>query len=101
MRSRVAAGRVDRERRACGGITGRDVVEYDDVRGTFGIAGVFLVHGCGDPAHAGLCDQQAKVGAINSRLSTAGTATRGGVSAKFSMDILRPPQLGALPLLVR
>lgn len=87
---RPAAG-VEGSTRAS--ITGRDVVEQDHVGGTFRIVTVFeihgCVHGCGDPAHArlDLRDQQTKV--------------RGGVSAKFSMDILRPLQLGALPLLVR
>ncbi|MCK1339535.1 hypothetical protein IVB38_26900 [Bradyrhizobium sp. 38] len=43
--------------------TGRDVVEQEDIGGTFRITAVFLIHGCGDPAHAGLDlrDQQAKV----------------------------------------
>ncbi|MET4602242.1 hypothetical protein ABIB90_001709 [Bradyrhizobium sp. JR4.1] len=45
------------------GIPECDIVEYEDVGGTFRIAPVFLIHGCGRPAHAGLDlrDQLAKV----------------------------------------
>jgi hypothetical protein len=45
------------------GIPGCDVVEQEDLGGTFGIASVFLIHDCGGPAHAGLDlrDQHAKV----------------------------------------
>lgn len=46
------------------GITRRDIVENEDVGGTFRIATVFLIQDCGYPAHAGLDlrDQAAKVG---------------------------------------
>lgn len=83
------------------GITTRDVVEQDDDCGTFFIAAVFFIHGCGDPAHAGLdpCDQQGKV--LRNHLAALDVYEKKRRVGQIGMDILRPLRLGAMPLLVR
>ena len=85
------------------GIPRCDIVEHEDVGGTFRIAPVFLIHGCGGPAHAGLDlrDQHAKVSRNQLTALDCGHCDERRRSGQISMDILRPLQLGALPLLVR
>ena len=97
----TAAAPPSVESRVGCGITTRDVVEQDDDCGTFFIAAVFFIHGCGDPAHAGLdpCDQQGKV--LRNDLAALDVYEKKRRVGQIGMDILRPLRLGAMPLLVR
>jgi hypothetical protein len=76
------------------GITGRDVVEHEDIRNTHNPALVLLFHGRVDQAHANFDprDQSAKIGCDQLSAVGSGVATSRGAPAEFSMDILRPLQ---------
>ncbi|MFK4536279.1 hypothetical protein ABIA00_004462 [Bradyrhizobium ottawaense] len=94
-------------------IARRDVVEHENVGGTGRIAMIVVRRPISNrPASIMAASirrmllsirviRERRSAAINRRLSVSSIAMSGGVPAKFSMDILRTPQLGTLPLLVR